>query len=130
MAKRTKTAAEQIREIAEQVLNRMDSKGETIETAFSFRAMPSKPLKRSPGTARTDGHSLRLSKISAENNADIDRSGKKDGAMNPTTYSVRFRLRSTGKICEREFWSMLARTIFVIEFEYNGFGTVLDEWTS
>lgn len=50
--------------------------------------------------------------------------------MNPTTYSLRFRISATGEVRERAFGSMLARMIFVIEFEAHSFGTVLEEWTS
>lgn len=46
-----------------------------------------------------------------------------------TTYSVRFRLRS-GEVRERAFETMLLRLMFHIQFEANGFGDVLAEWTS
>lgn len=48
--------------------------------------------------------------------------------MSATTYHVRFRIASTGAVIERSFDSMLSRTLFVIQFEANGFGTVLEEW--
>ena len=48
--------------------------------------------------------------------------------MNPTTYNVRYRLCS-GEERVGVFDSMLARTLFVIGFEGNGFGTIDEEWT-
>ncbi len=50
--------------------------------------------------------------------------------MNPTTYSVRFRISSTGAVHERAFETLLLRLMFVVGFEGNGFGKVLAEWTS
>jgi hypothetical protein len=63
----------------------------------------------------------------------LERSSRRNEAgvgVNPTTYSLRFRIRATGEVRERAFDSMLARTIFVITIEDEGLGTALQEWTS
>lgn len=43
-------------------------------------------------------------------------------------FYIRFRVRSTGAILVRNFDTSLSRTAFIIGFEGNGLGTVLDEW--
>lgn len=50
--------------------------------------------------------------------------------MNPTTYSLRFRIRTTGEVREHAFETMLLRLMFVVALEGEGLGIALEEWTS
>jgi len=44
-------------------------------------------------------------------------------------FMVRFMIASTRRVHERAFDSAMARTMFVVNFEREGLGTVLEEWT-